>query len=325
MPLLSLRGLTKSYAHRPVLRGVDLDLDEGEILGIAGPNGAGKTTLVECLAGLREKDGGTITVAGIDPSRPTPELRRLLGGQLQQIRVPGVLRTREVLELFATFYPDPLPPDQLMEEFDLSSQSDQAFAKLSGGQQQRLSVALALIGRPRIAVLDELTTGLDPAARRRIWAQLERRRAEGMTMLLVTHSMEEAQRLCDRMVILQDGEIIADGSPQQIVGRTGVQRTTFQAELDEAVLTELEECEDVDAVARSGGAIAVDGGDASPQAVLAHLARRGIRARGVGVDRPTLEDAYHRLVTGEEHENAAPGARPAAASGARPADERTLR
>lgn len=136
-------------------------------------------------------------------------------------------------------------------------------------------------------------------------------------MLLVTHSMEEAQRLCDRMVILQDGEIIADGSPQQIVGRTGVQRTTFQAEVDELVLTELEQCEDVAAVARSGGAIVVDGGDASPQAVLAHLARRGIRARGVGVDRPTLEDAYHRLVTGEEHENAAPGVRPA--------DERTLR
>src|SRR5690625_4859071 len=140
--------------------------------------------MVECLGGLRDRDGGTITIDGIDPARPTPELRRLLSIQLQQIQVPPVLRTREVLELFASFYPDPLRPDDLLEEFDLTAQAGQTFAKLSGGQQQRLSVALALIGQPRIAILDELTTGLDPAARRRIWAQLERRRAAGMTMLM---------------------------------------------------------------------------------------------------------------------------------------------
>lgn len=297
MALISLRGLTKSYGDRQVLHGVDLDVDQGQILGVAGPNGAGKTTVVECLGGLRDRDGGTITIDGIDPARPTPELRRLLGIQLQQIQVPPVLRTREVLELFASFYPDPLRPDDLLEEFDLTAQAGQTFAKLSGGQQQRLSVALALIGQPRIAILDELTTGLDPAARRRIWAQLERRRAEGMTMLLVTHSMEEAQKLCDRMVIVQNGRIITDGSPQAIVGRTGIQHTTFTADVDETTLRGLEGCEGVRRVRRAGGAITVDGGDTSPQAVLAHLAELGVRATGVSVDRPTLEDAYHRLTS----------------------------
>ena len=295
MSLISIRGLSKSYGSRQILHGIDLDVDEGQILGIAGPNGAGKTTIVECLGGVRDRDGGTITVDGIDPARPTAELRDILGIQLQQIRVPTVLRAREVLELFASFYPDPLHPAELLEQFDLTSQAEQAFAKLSGGQQQRLSVALALIGRPRIAILDELTTGLDPAARRRIWSQLERRRAEGMTMLLVTHSMEEAQKLCDRMVIVQDGRIITDGSPQEIVGRTGIQHTTFTADLDETGMREISACEGVRRVRRSGGAIVVDGGDASPQAVLTRLSHLGVRATGVSVDRPTLEDAYHRL------------------------------
>ena len=300
MSLVSLRGLTKSYGRRRILHGIDLDIDEGQILGVAGPNGAGKTTMVECLGGLRDRDAGTVAVAGVDPAHSTPELRRILGIQLQQIRVPAVLRAREVLELFASFYPDPLHPDDLLEEFDLTSQAGQAFAKLSGGQQQRLSVALALIGQPKIAILDELTTGLDPAARRRIWAQLERRRAEGMTMLLVTHSMEEAQKLCDRMVIIQDGRVLTDGSPQEIVGRTGVQRTTFHADVDDAELHALEGCEGVQRVHRAGGAIVVDGGDASPQAVLARLAQLGVRATGVGVDRPTLEDAYYRLTSGAD-------------------------
>lgn len=297
MPLISLRGLTKSYGNRRILHGVDLDVEQGQILGIAGPNGAGKTTLVECLGGLRARDGGTVTVDGIDPARSTPELRRILGIQLQQIRVPAVLRTREVLGLFASFYPDPLSPDELLEEFDLTPQAGQAFAKLSGGQQQRLSVALALIGQPKIAILDELTTGLDPAARRRIWAQLERRRAEGMTMLLVTHSMEEAQKLCDRMVIVQDGRIITDGSPQEIVGRTGIQHITFSADVDEPGLRAIEGSEGVRRVRRSGRMIRVDGGDASPQGVLARLAQLGVRATEVSVYRPTLEDAYHRLTS----------------------------
>lgn len=298
MSLISVRGLTKSYGTRRILRGIDLEVDAGRILGIAGPNGAGKTTLVECLGGLRERDAGTVTVAGVDPARPTTQLRRALGIQLQQIRVPAVLRTREVLELFASFYRNPLTPDELLEEFDLVAQARQPFAQLSGGQQQRLSVALALIGRPQLAILDELTTGLDPSARRRIWAQLERRRAEGMTMLLVTHSMEEAQKLCDRMVIIQDGRLITDGSPQEIVGRTGLQRTTFVADVDEAAQRVLEGCDGVRRVHRTGGTVVVEGGDASPQAVLVRLAQLGIRASAVSVDRPTLEDAYHQLTSG---------------------------
>src|SRR5699024_7676712 len=155
----------------------------------------------------------------------------------------------------------------------------------------------ALIGQPRIAILDELTTWLDPAARRRIWAQLERRRAAGMTLLLVTHSLAEAQELGDRLVVHQNGRLISDGSPHGIVGRTGSQHTTFTADVDETTLRGLEGCEGVRRVRRAGGAITVDGGDASPQAVLAHLAELGVRATGVRVDRPTHEDAYHRLTS----------------------------
>lgn len=213
MALIQVTGLTKSYGTNHVLRGIDLSVDEGEILGILGPNGAGKTTLVECIGGLRARDGGTVTVDGMDPAISLEQLREQVGMQLQQCRLPGKLTSREALNLFGSFYRDPIPSGELLTRFGLGEHADKRFEKLSGGQQQRLSVALALIGRPRIAILDELTTGLDPSARRDIWGYLADLRASGATMLLVTHSMEEADVLCDRVVVLDGGRIIADAPP----------------------------------------------------------------------------------------------------------------
>lgn len=216
MALIDVTALTKSYGTQQVLKGIDLNVAEGEIVGILGPNGAGKTTLVECIGGLRVPDGGSITVAGMDPTYPPEQFRLTVGMQLQHARLPARITPREALDLFGSFYPDPVPSDELLVRFGLAPHADKRFGKLSGGQQQRLSVALALIGQPRIAILDELTTGLDPSARREIWRYLDSLSDSGVTMLLVTHSMEEASFLCGRVVIIDDGVLIANGTPDEL-------------------------------------------------------------------------------------------------------------
>ncbi|MHA7862575.1 ABC transporter ATP-binding protein [Tessaracoccus sp. Y36] len=213
MALIHVSELTKSYGPHRVLNGINLSVDEGEILGILGPNGAGKTTTVECIGGLRSRDGGSISVDGMDPADDPRGFRSLVGMQLQQCQLPPKIRAREALDLFGSFYADPVPSDELLRRFGLADHANKRFEQLSGGQQQRLSVALALIGRPRIAILDELTTGLDPSARREIWRYLTALRDTGVTIILVTHSMEEASYLCDRVLVIDDGVVVADAPP----------------------------------------------------------------------------------------------------------------
>lgn len=298
MALIEVRGLTKSYGDRRVLRGIDLDVAAGEIVGVLGPNGAGKTTTVECIGGLRARDGGSVSVDGIDPtagSREARGLREVLGMQLQQCRLPAKITPAEALALFGSFYADPVPADQLLARFGLAGQARVLFEKLSGGQQQRLSVALALVGRPRIAILDELTTGLDPAARREIWAYLRDLRAGGVTMLLVTHSMEEAAYLCDRVVIIDDGRIVAQGSPDELTTGSQAQETSFAADLPDDVLQRLRVLPGVRAVTRDDGRIVIDGDGDSPQAILTALLEAGVRPAQLRVTQPTLDEAYLRL------------------------------
>ena len=299
MALIDVTGLTKSYGTKTVLHGIDLSVAEGEIVGILGPNGSGKTTAVECIGGLRTRDAGTVRVDGVDPAGDPLALREVLGMQLQESRLPARLRVAEALDLYAAFYSDPRPPGELLERFGLAAHADQRFDKLSGGQQQRLSIALALIGRPRIAFLDELTTGLDPAARREIWEYLGLLRDEGVTMLLVTHFMEEAAYLCDRVVILEAGRVVASGTPERIALSTGGQETSFAAEpgLDPEVFRTLAGVTDARV---DRGRIVVRGDATSPQAVLAALATRGILARELRVTTPSLDDAYLAL-TREGH------------------------
>ncbi|SDB79770.1 ABC-2 type transport system ATP-binding protein [Raineyella antarctica] len=294
MPIIEVNGLRKTYGAREVLHGIDLTVDEGEIVGILGPNGAGKTTAVECIGGLRTPDAGAIRVGGIDPASNDPRLRQILGMQLQQCRLPAKITTAEAIDLFAAFYPDPRPTDELLERFGLTSQRDQRFEKLSGGQQQRLSVALALVGRPEVAILDELTTGLDPAARRDIWTYLEHLAAEGTTILLVTHSMEEAQHLCDRIYIIDAGRVVSQGTPDELAAAAGGQSISFLPS-SPVPLDDLLSLPGVTDVRQDRDRIVVEGDAAAAQNVLAALTTRGVTAGQLRVTGPTLDDAYLRV------------------------------
>ena len=231
MPLIEITGLRKAYGKRVAVDGVSFGVERGEIFGILGTNGAGKTTTVECLQGLRTADGGTIRVLDLDPARDREALTRRVGVQLQESQLPAKLKVREALELFASFYPEPADIDELLRALDLTEHAGRYFGKLSGGQKQRVSIALALVGNPEIAILDELTTGLDPHARRDTWRLIERVRDRGVTVLLVTHFMDEAERLCDRIAIFDAGRVIATGTPSEL--RTLADAST----LDDAFVT----------------------------------------------------------------------------------------
>ncbi|MFB9684831.1 ABC transporter ATP-binding protein [Amycolatopsis plumensis] len=221
MPLIEVTDLRKRYGTRVAVDGVSFTVERGEIFGILGTNGAGKTTTVECLQGLRQTDGGTISVLGLDPAADHAALTRRVGVQLQESQLPAKLRVREALELFASFYPEPADIDVLLEQLDLSEHARSSFGKLSGGQKQRVSIALALVGQPELAILDELTTGLDPHARRETWRLVEGVRATGVTVLLVTHFMDEAERLCDRVAIFDAGRVVATGTPTELRAAAG--------------------------------------------------------------------------------------------------------
>lgn len=214
-------NLRKRYGGTVAVDDVSLRAGTGEILGVLGVNGAGKTTLVEMIAGLRAPDGGLVRVLGLDPRRDRARVRQVLGVQLQESSLHHSLTVAELIDLYRGFYPRPRPAEELLELVELTGRRATRFERLSGGQQQRLSIALALAGRPRVVILDELTTGLDPRARRRMWTAVERLRDEGVTVLLVTHAMEEVERLCDRAVLLDGGRLVAFDTPAGLVARAG--------------------------------------------------------------------------------------------------------
>src|SRR3954451_2771034 len=221
--IISVRGLRKSYGDRPVVDGLDLDVGEGEIVGLIGANGAGKTTTVECIQGLRRPDAGVIRVLGLDPARDATRLRQLVGSQLQDSALPDRLRVGEAVELFAG--PAARDGTELLGRFDVAARRRSPFAGLSGGERQRLFLVLALLNRPRLVILDELTQGLDPAARRDVWSAISQLHADGTTVLLVTHELDEAQALCDRVVAMRDGRVLDHGTPAELVARHAGQAT----------------------------------------------------------------------------------------------------
>ena len=221
MPVIEVSGLHKEYGPKVAVDDVSFTVEAGEIFGILGPNGAGKTTTVESVVGLRKPDRGRIRVLGLDPQRDHDELRELVGVQLQHSELPDKLRVTEALDLYASFYRQPANAGELIDRLGLGDRRDVGYGKLSGGQKQRLSVALALIGTPKVAVLDELTTGLDPAARREVWGLISEIRDSGVTILLVTHFMEEAERLCDRVAVIDNGRVIATDTPSGLASRAG--------------------------------------------------------------------------------------------------------
>lgn len=304
-PAVRVTHLRKTYGTTVAVDDVSFDVAHGEIFGILGPNGAGKTTTVECLAGLRTVDGGTVRVLDHDPQDPTDALtvRERLGIQLQESQLPAKLRVHEALALYASFYKDPDDPDRLITLLGLEDRRNTAFEALSGGQKQRLSIALALIGKPKVAILDELTTGLDPHARRETWDLVERVRDDGVTIILVTHFMDEAERLCDRLVVIDQGRVVAQGTPAELTGASGEHRT-FRMRLpepftDHAPLTALPS---VTTVTQVGEEIEVTGSRTVLPDVIIALHALGIVPDEVRTSARSLEDTFVALVTHEGQE-----------------------
>ncbi|HEY0696761.1 MAG TPA: ABC transporter ATP-binding protein, partial [Micromonospora sp.] len=219
MAAIEVQHLHKRYGDRPAVRDVSFSVERGELFGILGPDGAGKTTTVECVAGLRVPDGGRVSVLGLDPCRDAAELRQQVGVQLPRSGLPNRLRVGEALALYRSFYRRPADPGELMQRLGLADQRDTAYRKLSDGQRQRLSLALALVGGPRVAILDEPTAGLDPRARSDTWELIEQVRDGGVTVLLVTHLLAEARRLCDRVAVIDAGRVTAVHDPTGPVSR----------------------------------------------------------------------------------------------------------
>jgi len=222
-PVVDVVGLQKRYGKRSVLRGVDLSVARGEVLGLLGPNGAGKTTTVEILEGFREPDGGSVRVLGFDPATHAPELRERTGVVLQECGFPLHLRVGELLEAWRSFYPKPRLADELLSIVELTAERNTVVRRLSGGQRRRLDFALALAGDPELIFLDEPTTGFDPEARRRCWQAIDNLRALGTTIVLTTHYLDEAEHLADRIAILQDGRIRACGTAAELARQVGAE------------------------------------------------------------------------------------------------------
>ncbi|MEV6813820.1 ABC transporter ATP-binding protein [Micromonospora sp. NPDC051296] len=295
MPVIEVTNLHKRYGETVAVDDVSFTVAAGEIFGVLGPNGAGKTTTVECVAGLRVPDGGGVSVLGLDPRRDATRLRQLVGVQLQESQLPDRLRVAEALELYASFYRDPADPARLIDELGLAEKRNTPYDKLSGGQKQRLSIALALVGNPKIAILDELTTGLDPQARRDTWSLIERVRDRGVTIVLVTHFMEEAERLCDRVAVINQGRVAALDSPAGLVTSvTPEQRIRFRpsAPVDDRLFTDLPQ---VSSVTRNGSQVVVAGTGDVLHAVTSVLARNQIIVAELRLEQATLDDAFVEL------------------------------
>jgi ABC-2 type transport system ATP-binding protein len=293
--VIEVRGLHKEYGDTVAVDDVSFSVAEGEIFGILGPNGAGKTTTVECIEGLRTPDSGEISVLGFDPQRDRAEVTQRMGVQLQESQLPAKLRVAEALDLYSSFYRAPADWRSLLEVLGLTDKAGTSFGKLSGGQKQRLSIALALVGSPQIAVLDELTTGLDPQARRDTWGLIEGIRDRGVTIVLVSHFMEEAERLCDRVALIDKGRVVVVDTPAALAERTEAeQRIQFRpsAPVDDALLKALPE---VTSVIHRGDVVVVTGNDEALNAVISLLARNKIVARQLRVEQASLEDAFLEL------------------------------
>ncbi len=292
---VTVRGLRKRYGERTVVDGIDFDVREGEIVGLIGANGAGKTTTVECIQGIKHPDAGTLRVFGFDPTTDIAKVRALIGSQLQDSSLPDRLRVGEAVRLFANEVG--APGERLLEQFDLARLRNSAFASLSGGERQRLFLVLALLNRPRLVILDELTQGLDPSARRGVWSAVDQLRRGGTTVLLVTHEIDEAEVLCDRVIAMRSGRILDTGTPAELVERYGRRAIiSFTLPEPDARALDLLTVEGVHDVEIDGGRVAVHGDRTSIAYVGAELVRAGTVPQDLSVDVPKLEDALIGLL-----------------------------
>ena len=296
MPVVEVRELRKAYGPIVAVDGISFSVAENEVFGLVGPNGAGKTTTIECLEGLRNRDAGDVSVLGLDPGDAGADLRRRIGVQLQESSLFDRIRVQEALDLFASFYPQSIDWRPLVAQLGLGERLKAPFVKLSGGQKQRLFIALALVNDPELVFLDELSTGLDPQARRTMWDLVRSLRDKGKTVFLSTHFMEEAERLCDRVAIMDHGKIVALDTPENLISGLGVEtRVVFTAE-DTIDPRQLESLANVSRVEASGDRVIVHGqGDRLVSEVVRAVEDHGWRFRDLRSEQPTLDDVFLAL------------------------------
>ena len=299
-----VRDLWKRYGATAAVRGVSFSIQGGEIFGLLGPNGAGKTTTLDCLLGLREADAGSMEVCGLDARRFPQEVKRKIGVALQSTALQDKITPREALRLFGSFYQVRVTAERLLERFALTEKADAPFDSLSGGQRQRLALALAFVNEPELVVLDEPTTGLDPQARRELHAEILRMKADGYTVLLTTHHLEEAEQLCDRIAIIDQGRIVATGAPSELVAQSSGQQSVSlvtSRPLEAAALTRVAgvgelRCDGVTAHFRTSDATQ------TVAALMRFLAEQKTEIVDLQVRKASLEDVFLKLTraTGPE-------------------------
>jgi ABC-2 type transport system ATP-binding protein len=308
--VIEVSHLKKVYGSTVAVEDVSFEVFEGEIFGLLGPNGAGKTTTMECVEGIRKSDGGTISVLGLDPRRDERALQDRIGVQLQEAQLQKRIKVWEAVDLWSSLYPRAVDGNSLLEQLGLTEKRNSWFMNLSGGQKQRLFIALALINDPEVVFLDELTTGLDPQARRAIWGLVTGIRERGKTVFLTTHLMEEAERLCDRVAIVEHGKFIEMGTPTDLIAKHCPQRGVVFTCDREGVADMLRSIPGIDSVRSDGGSHASDGGSEATEGqtytidgqgddfvndVIHFLADNDLRVRDFRTVNPTLEDVFLKL------------------------------
>lgn len=295
-PAIRVAELRKTYGRTVAVHDVSFDVHPGEIFGLIGPNGAGKTTTMECVEGLRTPDRGAVSVLGLDPRRDARALQERIGVQLQEAQLQKRIKVREAVALWASLYRAPADADRLIEQLGLRDKRNAWFMTLSGGQKQRLFIALALINDPELVFLDELTTGLDPQARRAIWELVRGIRQRGKTVFLTTHLMEEAERLCDRVAIIDHGRIVDIGTPAELVRRHCPERTVFVSTNDGTAADRFRSIPGIHSVGTQGSEVTIRGrGDDLVTQVIQCVAEHRVRVVDFRTEVPTLEDVFLRL------------------------------
>jgi len=300
---INVRGLRKTYGTVGAVKGIDLSVPKGEIFALIGPNGAGKTTIVEILEGYRERTAGDVSVLGFDPAPNDLAFKRRIGIVLQTTTMEPYLTVEEVIDLFRGYYPHPRPLDEIIDLVGMSGQRNTRVRRLSGGQQRRLDVAIGLAGDPELLFLDEPTTGFDPAARRDAWQMIKALRALGKTIFLTTHYMDEAQELADHVAIISGGRIVAEGTPADLIGRTGGTRITFRtSESVSALPAALQPQAQI-----TSGSVTIETTEPTPTLhdLTSWALENGVELSELTVARRTLEDVYLELTATPASENVA--------------------
>jgi ABC-2 type transport system ATP-binding protein len=301
-PAVEIRGLVKNYGRTRAVRGLSMRAQRGQVTAVLGPNGAGKTTTIEVCEGYRRPDEGSVRVLGLDPQRDGRALRARVGVMLQSGGIPTMARGSDYLKVMASFYASPLDPAMLMDKLGLTESARTTFRRLSGGQQQRLSLAAAIIGRPELVFLDEPTAGLDPQARHATWELIAGLRASGTTIILTTHYLEEAERLADYVVIVDQGTLVAEGTPAALTGSEGQLRFAAEPALDTSGLLAALPPDSLAKESPAGQYLIELPGAVDPQVVAtvtAWCAEQGVLARNLRFDSKTLEDVFLDLTGGE--------------------------